>query len=199
MVNTNDIEKDEKVEETVEEKINEEVVDEEVVDEEVVDDEETVEDDEEDFDYRVYGQQTAEDAKNTAEKIFNDVLSTLKAKQNDFNETINEYKTNKPPVDVLEYPEELVIKADLPRVNKEDINIQMNSEVVEIEVNFPEELETDENVKIIRKERCQGLTKIGVILTAEVDFKDVKATFENQVLTLKLPKVKGKKVDVEIL
>ena len=126
-------------------------------------------------------------------------MSTLKAKQDDFNETINEYKTNKPPVDVLEYPEEIVIKTDLPRVTKEDINIQMNSEVVEIEVNFPDEEETDDDVKVIRKERCAGLTKIGIVLTAEVDFKDVKATFEDQVLTLKLPKVKGKKVDVEIL
>jgi HSP20 family protein len=205
MVKIDNIVKNQNVEETTEEevieeeKIDEEKIDEKVVDEEVADDEETTEDKNEEFDYRVYGQQAADDAKGAAEKLFNDIMSTLKAKQDDFNETINEYKANKPPVDVLEYPEELVIKADLPRVNKENINIQMNTEVVEIEVNFPEESEADEDVKIIRKERCNGLTKIGVILTAEVDLKDVKATFEDQVLTLRLPKVKGKKVDVEIV
>ncbi|MBO7719575.1 MAG: Hsp20/alpha crystallin family protein [Methanosphaera sp.] len=161
--------------------------------------EEEASEDKKDFDYKVYGKETVEETKNMAEKMLNDVVATLKSKQSDWNQIIDEYKSKKPSVDVLDYEDDLVVKVDLPRVTKDAINIQMSNESIEIEVEFPDEYESEENVKILRRERCSGKTKNLIVLPVEVDIQEVNATFEDYVLTITLPKIKGKKVDVEIL
>lgn len=151
------------------------------------------------FNYRVYGKETAEEARTMAEKMFNDVYSTLKSRQSEWNKTFEEYRANKPAIDLLEYEDKLVIKADLPRVTKDDISIQMSTESVEIEVDFTDELTEEKDAKVLRKERCSGKTKSIIPLPVEVDLKEVKASFENNELVITLPKVRGKKVDVEIV
>ena len=154
----------------------------------------------EEFDYKVYGKETVEETKSVAEKMFNDVISTLKARQNEWNKTLEEYKANKPAVDLLEYEDNLVIKLDAPRVSKEDISVKMSTEAIEIEIDFPEcNISDDEEVKVLRKERCSGKTKNIIPLPVEVDLKEVNASFEDNELTIVLPKIRGKKVDVEIL
>lgn len=207
MVNVYVDSKDEKVEE---EEIKEETVEKEEkcdceeetteTEEESCDcEEEAKEETTEDFDYKAYGKDTVNETKSMAEKMINDVVSTLKSKQSDWNKTFEEYKANKPSVDLLEYEDELVIKVDLPRVAKEDIDVKMSTESVDIEAIFPDELAEDEDVKVLRKERCSGKTKNVVLLPVEVDINEVKASFEDYVLTIKLPKIHGKKVDVEIV
>ena len=132
--------------------------------------------------------------------MFNDVISTLKARQNEWNKTLEEYKANKPAVDLLEYEDNLVIKLDAPRVSKDDISVKMSTEAIEIEIDFPEcNISDDEEVKVLRKERCSGKTKNIIPLPVEVDLKEVNASFEDNELTIVLPKIRGKKVDVEIL
>jgi len=157
------------------------------------------EEDKKEFDYKVYGKETVEETKSMAEKMFNDVVATLKGKQTDWNKLIDDYKTKKPSVDLLEYEDNLVIKVDLPRVNKDDIDVKMTTESVEIEVEFPDDLESEEDVKVLRRERCFGKTKNIIPIPVEVDIQEVNASFENYILTITLPKVKGKKVDVEIV
>lgn len=156
-------------------------------------------DDKEDFDYKVYGKETVEETKNIAEKMFNDVVTTLKSRQSEWNKTLEEYKANKPAVDLLEYEDNLIIKLDAPRATKEDVSIKMSTDSIEIEIQFPDYLEDDEDVKILRRERCSGKTKNIIPLPVEVDIKEVKASFEDNELTITLPKIRGKKVDVEIL
>jgi HSP20 family protein len=147
----------------------------------------------------VENNETVEETKNMAEKMINDVVDALKSKQTDWNKTLTEYKSKKPSVDLLEYEDELVIKVDLPRVSKEDVNVKMSNEAVEIEVDFPDEYESEEDVKILRRERCSGKTKNLIPLPVEVEVQEVQASFEDHVLTVSLPKVKPKKVDVEIV
>jgi len=161
--------------------------------------EKTSENESEEFDYKVYGKETVEETKNIAEKMFNDVVSTLKSRQAEWNKTLEEYKANKPAVDLLEYEDNLVIKVDAPRVSKEDVSVKMSTDTIEIEMDFPEYISEDEEVKILRKERCSGKTKNIIPLPVEVDLKEVKASFEDNELTITLPKIRGKKVDVEIL
>lgn len=163
------------------------------------DSEEDTTKDKKDFDYKVYGKETVEETKNMAEKMLNDVVATLKSKQSDWNQIIDEYKSKKPSVDVLDYEDDLVVKVDLPRVTKDAINVKMSNESIEIEVEFPDEYESEENVKILRRERCSGKTKNLIVLPVEVDIQEVNASFEDYVLTITLPKIKGKKVDVEIV
>ncbi len=187
------VETEEKIEET-EEKVEEEEKTEETKETK----EEETEETEEDPEYKVYGKATEEETKNMAEKMFNDVVETLKLKQDDWNKTINDYRTNKPSVDLLEYDDKFVIKMDLPRVTKENVSIKMSADAVDIIVNFPDELAADEEVKVLKKERCCGETKNIVLLPSEVNVNEVKATFTEGLLNLDLPKVKASKVDVEI-
>ena len=140
-----------------------------------------------------------EETKNIAEKMFNDVVSTLKSRQSEWNKTLEEYKANKPAVDLLEYEDNLIIKVDAPRASKDDISVKMSTDSVEIEIDFPDCIGDDEEVKVLRKERCSGKTKNIIPLPVEIDIKEVKASFEDNELTITLPKIKGKKVDVEIL
>lgn len=171
---------------------------EETTDDETVEDDETTEEKEQ-FDYKVYGKETVEETRNIAEKMFNDVVTTLKSRQSEWNKTLEEYKANKPAVDLLEYDDRLVIKVDAPRASKEDISVKMSTDAVEIEIDFPENIDEEEDVKVLRKERCSGKTKNIIPLPVEVDIKEVKASFEDNELTVTLPKIRGKKVDVEIL
>ena len=131
--------------------------------------------------------------------MFNDVVTTLKSRQSEWNKTLEEYKANKPAVDLLEYEQDLVIKLDVPKASKDDISIKMSTDSIEIEIDFPDYLEDEEDVKVLRRERCFGKTKNIIPLPVEVDMKEVKASFEDNELTITLPKIKGKKVDVEIL
>ena len=169
-----DSKEDHKEEEVVEEAINEEEVVEEAINEEEAttcecgaeteedcecESEEDTTEDKKNFDYKVYGKETVEETKNMAEKMLNDVVATLKSKQSDWNQILDEYKTKKPSVDMLDYEDDLVVKVDLPRVTKDAINVKMSNESIEIEVDFPDEYESEENVKILRRERCSGKTK----------------------------------------
>lgn len=205
-VNSKEDKKDEDIELTTETEetvnISEETTDaaEETIDDETVSDEsdETTEETT-DFDYKEYGKETVEETKNIAEKMFNDVVSTLKSTQSEWNKTFEEYKANKPPVDLLEYDENLVLKLDVPRASKDDISVKMSTDSIEIEIQFPDYLEDDEEVKVLRRERCFTKTRNIIPLPIEVDIKEVKASFEDNELTITLPKIKGRKVDVEIL
>ncbi|RAP53253.1 MAG: hypothetical protein BZ138_01470 [Methanosphaera sp. rholeuAM270] len=151
------------------------------------------------FDYKEYGKETVEETKNIAEKMFNDVVTTLKSRQSEWNKTFEEYKANKPPVDLFEFEDKLVLKLDAPRASKDDISIKMCTDSIEIEIDFPDCIDDDEKVQILRKERCSGKTKSIIPLPVEVDIKEVKASFKDNELTISLPKIRGKKVDVEIV
>ncbi len=151
------------------------------------------------FNYRTYGKQTSDEARGMAEKMLSDVYTTLRSRQSDWNQSLEEYRSKKPLVDFLEYPDRLELKMDLPRVKKDDIDLKMSPDSIEIIVNFPETIDKTEKVKVIRKERCTGQTKTLIDIPAEIDLNKVEATFENNVLSLVMPKVAGKKVDVEIV
>ncbi len=194
------IEETEEIEETIAadetDETDETVEETEETTDETSEDKETEE--KEEFDYKTYGKETVEETKNIAEKMFNDVVNTLKSTQSEWNKTLEDYKANKPAVDIFEFDEDLVIKLDAPHVSKEDISIKMSTDYVEIEIEFPE-CDCEEDVKVLRKERCSGKTKNVIPLPVEVDINEVKAKFEDSELTLTLPKIKGKKVDVEIV
>ncbi len=149
--------------------------------------------------YRVYGRESAEDARKTAETMLSDVYATLRTKQKDWNKILADYRSAKPGVDLLEYEDRLVLKMDLPRVSKDDVTLKMSRESIDILVNFPECVDTDEKVKILRKERCSGRIKRVIPIPVEIDLNEVEAIFDKNELTIKMPKVKGKEVDVEIV
>ncbi|MCE5213831.1 MAG: Hsp20/alpha crystallin family protein [Methanobacterium sp.] len=134
-----------------------------------------------------------------AEKMFNDFISTVRNRQEDFSKAISDYTSNleKPLADVIETETEIIIKTDLPGIEKKDISVNLTQDSVEILATFEEEF-NEEEVDYIRRERNYGETRKVIQLPAKVKVKDVTAKFEDSILTINLPKVEAEKIEVDI-
>ena len=134
-----------------------------------------------------------------AEKMFNDFVSTIRSRQEDFSKALSDYTTSfdKPLADVIETDNEIIIKTDLPGINKNDINVNLTESTVEILAKFQEEF-NEEDVDYIRRERNYGETRKIIQLPAKIKIKDVTAKFDDSILTINLPKVEGEKIKVDI-
>ena len=92
-----------------------------------------------------------------------------------------------PAVDIYETENELVIKADLPDVNPQnlDIRVENNSLTVRGERKFESKVNED---NYLRVERAYGSFSRSFSLANSVKRGDIKADYQNGVLTLSLPK-----------
>jgi HSP20 family protein len=143
--------------------------------------------------------QDQEKSKINAEKLLNDIISGIQDKTEEFGKTITDYKTalQKPLTDVIETEDSLIVKIDLPGVKKEDIDLGISEDSIEIKTIFEEEVE-DENVKYLQKERSHGKTIRSMTLPFNIKTDEVKAIFKDSVLTVELPKMDKEvhKVDI---
>jgi len=96
------------------------------------------------------------------------------------------------PLDVYETEDEVVVKATVPGVKPEDINVTLTGEVLSIKGEYRTE-EKDEKRNYLRQERRYGSFSRQVSLPVAVNSDQCKATFENGVLTLELPKAEAAK------
>jgi HSP20 family protein len=133
-----------------------------------------------------------------AEKLLNDIISDIQNKAGEFGKTISDYKTalQKPLTDVIETETSLIIKFDLPGVNKDDIDLGISEDSIEIKVLFEEELE---NTKYLQKERSHGKLIRSLTLPMNIKTEEAKATFKDSILTLELQKMDKEvhKVDID--
>ncbi len=97
-----------------------------------------------------------------------------------------------PFCDVQETDSEVIITAELPGVNKEDIKINATEHEVEIEAEVKRE-EEEKKAGYVRSERQYSKFYRCLTLPAEVDPSKAKATYKNGVLELRLPKVRAEK------
>ena len=93
-----------------------------------------------------------------------------------------------PAVDVLETAEkDVVIKAELPEVKREDISITFENDVLTIE-GERKFTEAKESEKYHRVERGYGAFRRTFTVPAAVDASRVQATYRDGVLTVTLPR-----------
>ncbi len=97
-----------------------------------------------------------------------------------------------PRVDMYETDDEIVVKAVLPGVKPEDLDITITGNVLSIKGEIKEE-EEEKDVNYIRKERIYGTFRRDLTLPVDVDADKAKAEFENGILILHLPKVEAAK------
>lgn len=90
------------------------------------------------------------------------------------------------PIDMYQQDNALIIKAPLPGVKPEDIDISVVGDTLTIKGETKEEKEVKEE-NVIRRERRFGSFSRSVSLPTAVDTSKASATFENGVLTLTLP------------
>ena len=106
-----------------------------------------------------------------------------------------------PAIDVSETENEYLIKAEIPGVKKEDVNVSVQDGVLTINAESRYENEEKKDGRLIRQERRYGKYVRSMRLGKDVDPDRVKAEYKDGVLELKLPKleeVKPKKIAIDI-
>lgn len=101
-------------------------------------------------------------------------------------------------LDVAETEDEYVVKASVPGVNPEDIEITMSENTLTIKGEMHEDKEIDEQNYHLRERRTGSFYR-SVTLPVPIDADAIDATSESGVLTLHLPKaenVKPRKITV---
>ena len=104
-----------------------------------------------------------------------------------------------PMVDVCEDKDNVLVRADLPGLNKEEIDLSILGNTLTIKGEKKSETEVDEE-NYHRVERSYGLFQRTVELPSDVDQDKVDASYKDGVLEVKLPKkeaVKGKKIAIK--
>lgn len=96
-----------------------------------------------------------------------------------------------PAVDILESENELMVKADLPDVKENDIDVQVERQTLTIR--GERKFEKDENAGFHRIERSYGSFLRSFAVPSTVETEKVAAEYKNGVLTVRLPKKEAAK------
>lgn len=91
-------------------------------------------------------------------------------------------------VDITENDTAFILKADLPGVQKEDIQVNFKDGLLNIEVESKKEHQSNDGEKIWRMERSFSKKVRSFNFDKKINEDNIKATYENGVLTLDLPK-----------
>ena len=92
-------------------------------------------------------------------------------------------------IDVTETPQAYAVEADMPGVNKEDIDVRVHGNLVQIDAEIKRQSQRPTNGdKLLRSERYQGNVSRSFSLAQDVDESKVKAHYDKGVLSLELPK-----------
>ena len=93
-----------------------------------------------------------------------------------------------PAVDLHESEHEYTVQVDLPGVNPKDVKLQMRNDVLTIRGERPATREAGGNVTTHRVERVTGAFERSFTLPARVDANQIKATYKDGVLEIRVPK-----------
>lgn len=104
-----------------------------------------------------------------------------------------------PALDVVERDNEYLVRAEMPGVNKDNIEVTLADGVLTIAGESHQESEEKEGERLIRRERRYGKYTRTLRVGTQVDEKKVKAAYKDGILEVTLPKaeeVKPKKIAV---
>ncbi len=103
------------------------------------------------------------------------------------------------PIDMYQTKDEVVVKAALPGIKPEEVDITITGDILTIKGEHKEEQETKEEDYLYREQRY-GSFRRSVAIPVQVKHDKAEATFEDGVLTLTIPKaeaVKPKQIKVK--
>ena len=104
----------------------------------------------------------------------------------------------RPAVDLAETDDAYIVKASIPGVKADDLDISITDNILSIKGEVKDEKTITEE-QYHRRERRYGAFTRSMTLPALVDADSIEATYEDGVLTLNLPKkeeVKAKRIPV---
>ncbi|MBI4735858.1 MAG: Hsp20/alpha crystallin family protein [candidate division NC10 bacterium] len=139
---------------------------------------------------------------------FRDLLSIQDRMNKLFEQTLSRSRVEEgiaastwaPAVDIYETPETIVMKAELPGLTREDIEIQIRDNTLTLkgERRFAKDVQEENYLRI---ERAYGAFQRSFTLPATVQQENIRAVFRDGVLELTLPKAEGpkpKKIAIEV-
>lgn len=104
------------------------------------------------------------------------------------------------PVDIQDTPDAIVVMAELPGFNKEDIKISFSGNMLHIKGQRNREVKA-EGANFLRVERSYGSFSRSFSIDVPVKTGEIKAVYQDGVLKITLPKednVAGKEINVKI-
>jgi HSP20 family protein len=97
-----------------------------------------------------------------------------------------------PPMDLVETEEDFVLRADLPGMTEKDVNIELEDNVLTVSGERKAEHE-ERKEGYYRVERASGTFSRSLTLPEGVDPEAVRASFDNGVLEVRVPKPEERK------
>jgi len=91
-------------------------------------------------------------------------------------------------IEVKENDKAYTVRAEIPGVRKEDIQIDVSGSQVSIRAEAKKEKEEKQGDKVLHSERSYGMVSRSFTLPADVDAQGAKAEYKDGVLDLALPK-----------
>lgn len=98
--------------------------------------------------------------------------------------------SNIPKMDVIDRDKEVLVKAELPGIDKKDLDVSITNDRLVIKAKTCHE-EKEEKGDFVRQEISKSEIYRSVLLPADVDDDKVKTSFKNGVLELTIPKKKS--------
>ncbi|WNC94040.1 Hsp20/alpha crystallin family protein [Paraburkholderia sp. FT54] len=91
-------------------------------------------------------------------------------------------------IDLTESDSAYTVKAELPGVEKNDIDVKIDGNLVSISAKVERKQEMKDGERVIRRERCTGAVSRVFSLATEVNENAATAEYKDGVLSLTLPK-----------
>ncbi len=123
------------------------------------------------------------------ERRLNRILSELWEKPAISPRSLPYSEIREPFIDIQETDKEIIVTAEIPGVEKENIKVNVYDNTLEISASISKE-EKEKREGFIRKERRLGKFYRTITLPCEVLTEKAKATYKNGVLEIRLPKAK---------
>lgn len=124
---------------------------------------------------------------------FDDLRQEVDDLFKDFSGRRKGLEVQRPFVDIEDKGKELLVTAELPGIDKKDIDVNVEEDRIEIKAKKEKETEIKKK-DFYRKERAYGDFYRALPLPVSIKPDKAKAKFDNGVLKVILPKAKGKEV-----
>jgi HSP20 family protein len=129
--------------------------------------------------------------------FFDDFLSRRWPRLRDWSFPV-EFEKGMPKVDILDHDKEIEVQAALPGVNKEDLEVTVTDQSINIRATTKKE-EKKEDKRYFRREIMRGEFQRTLALPENVDSNNAKASFKDGMLKVTIPKTeKTKRKSIEI-
>ena len=121
---------------------------------------------------------------------FESIHNTIQKYFDDFSSLKSPFHTDdfSPRIDISEKENHVIVTAEIPGVNKEDLKLTLQDNILTIEGEKKNEI-VEKEKKYYREERRFGSFKRAFTLPSEVESEKVNADFNNGILSIKLNKV----------